>query len=109
LRVESAQFGIIDKLEDPENQGLPGGTILADMSESTAAGELRWKYREPGFDIPPQSCVAVEVGKQFRSQSACTIASPDGATYNVEPGYLIDVLPNRLVIRDALGVQVPPK
>jgi hypothetical protein len=105
LKLTEASVVYID---DVTPDGI-GGNVIARL-QSADDGNLVWESTGSGTtNIPPRSGVAMRLqpGERKRLVTAGR-ARINGRTYDLLPGYSIEILDDEIVIRDLQGAVVSP-
>jgi RES domain len=81
-----------------------GGAVIARLKDAQD-GHLLWEYTGSSTDIPPHSGVAmrIQAGEQKRITTAGQLWI-NGRLYDLQPGYSIEILDGRVVVRDLQGL-----
>jgi hypothetical protein len=106
LRLVDAEVVMIDKIRE---DGSIEGQVIADLA-GAVDGDLTWKFRgESSIQIPQNSATVVRVlpGHFARAQQTGTVVI-DGYTYDLQPGYTINIVDDEVCVRDLQSTLINP-
>jgi hypothetical protein len=106
LRLVDAEVVLIDSVGA---DGAIGGRVVARLA-TVADGRLTWEYSgNSSLHLPPNTAAVMRVspGRPARAQQAGTIVI-DGLTYELRPGYTIDIVEGEVCVRDLQSTPIKP-
>jgi hypothetical protein len=104
LKLKEAKIIHIDTVEGE----TIGGVILADLVEVGADRTLTWKFRsQNSTTIPSGVSYGAQPGERLRVQESGELTI-GGKRYRLEPGFLLEVNDQAVIVRDLRGQIVEP-